>query len=97
MDFAIKAGIWKIVGNRTLVDAPLPEVPPRGIKDVIDKGVYRIYFNSGEMRSAMREEIEGLEPAMGWYPERVQQRLLDYYNGFPDRWKESLPSYYAVE
>jgi hypothetical protein len=97
MDYAIKAGIWKVVGNRSLVDAPLPEVPPTGIKDVIDKEIFRIYFNSGQMRSATREEIEGLEPAMSWHPERVQKRLLDHYNGFPDRWKESLPSYYSGE
>jgi hypothetical protein len=75
----------------------LPDVPPKGIKDIHDKGEFRIYFNNGQMRSATREEIEGLEPAMSWHPERVQRRLLDYYNGFPDRWKESLPSYYSEE
>lgn len=97
MEFAIKECVWKIVGYRSLADAPLPEVPPKGIKDINEKGKYRIYFNNGQMRSATREEIEGLEPAMVWHPERVKNRLLDHYNGFPDRWKESLPSYYSVE
>lgn len=97
MKFAIHDSIWKIVGNRCLADAPLPEVPPKGIKDPRDRGVFRIYFHSGQIRNATREEIENLEPAMLWHPERVKTRVLDYYNGFPDRWKESLTSYYPLE
>jgi hypothetical protein len=97
MDFAIKLEEWKIVGNRSLSEAPLPPVPPKGIKDINDNGTFRICFHGGQMRSATREEIEGLEPAMVWHPERIQKRLLDYYNGFPDRWKESLPSYYSAD
>ena len=97
MDFAIKLGEWRIVGNRSLVDAPLPKVPPKGIKNKYDGGKFQIYFHSGQIRHATREEIEDLEPAIIWHPERVQKRLLDYYNGFPDKWKESLPSYYSGE
>jgi hypothetical protein len=97
MEFAIKECVWKILGYRSLADAPLPEVPPKGIKDINEKGKYRIYFNSGQMRSATRKEIEDLEPAMSWHPERIQKRILDYYNGFPDRWKESLSEYYPLD
>lgn len=81
MDVAIKQGRWKIVGNRSLDEAPLPDPPPQFIQDAIHKKHFRITFRNGTIRNATREEIEGLERCAIWFPEHVEGRLLDHYEG----------------
>jgi hypothetical protein len=93
-DEAIKQGRWKLVGNRSLHDAPLPQVPPKAIRRPYGDSRFAIYFNDGRIRETAREEIEGLEPAMIWSPEKVEARLRDYYLGYPERWKDSLAGFY---
>lgn len=47
-------------------------------------------YEDGLERPARRDEVEGLEVAAVWDPAHVVDRVLDHYNGRPNKWAQSL-------
>lgn len=88
MDYAIRDGIWIIIGNKALQEELLTP-RARFIQDPVRKDKFRIYEN-GQMRPAMREECEGLEAGAVWEASHVEDRLRDHYERRPNKWAESL-------
>ena len=88
MNYAVKRGIWMVVGNVPL-DNVLINPPPRFIQDALKKDVYKIY-SKGKAYPATREECIGLEREAVWDPAHVEDRLKDHYAGRKNKWVESL-------
>lgn len=88
MDYAIKNGRWKIIGNYEL-EENLAKSSNFYMQDVIT-GSFSIYKEGGQIIPATRSEIEGLECAAVWDPEHIESRLRDHFAGVPNIWFESL-------
>ena len=89
MDYAVKKGRWRIVGNAPL-DNLLKNPPPRFMQDALRKDVFRIYEKGGKIRPATKEECIGLERTAAWDPDHIEDRLRDHYAGRINKWVESL-------
>jgi hypothetical protein len=60
--------------------------------DVLDPTSCQIIDAEGNIRDAIPEGCEGLEPAAVWEPERIADRLDDHFAGRPTRWlKDMMP------
>lgn len=88
MDYAIKSGRWKIIGQAPL-DASLATPHRFFMQDAIRHDEFSIY-ESGNIRRASRNECVGLERAAAWDPEHVEDRIRDHHSGRPNKWVESL-------
>jgi hypothetical protein len=89
MDYAVKKGIWKVIGNAPLTEDLLIE-PWFFKKDPIS-GVLTLYRDStGEEIPATRNDCEKLERAAVWDPEHVADRLRDHFTGRPNKWVMSM-------
>jgi hypothetical protein len=87
MQYAIKGGLWPIVGHAPLDDQL--KAPPCFIQDPLNLNNFEIY-KDGKIRKATKEECAGLECAAVWDPEHVEDRLKDHYAGRKNKWLESL-------
>jgi hypothetical protein len=88
MDYAIKNGRWRVLGNVEL--EPKLRKPIEFFMQDIHTGEFSIYKEGGLILPAKQEDIFGLERAAAWEPEHVEDRLRDYYSGVPNKWLESL-------
>lgn len=88
MDYAIKRGRWKIVGNIPLGSIKA-DPPPKFIQDPLNKENFNIY-EGGQIRLASRSECRNLERASVWDPKHVEDRIRDHFAGRPNKWVESL-------
>lgn len=82
---ALKKNGWAIVGNMHLPSHDR-ENPPLFVDKILPHGqkpAYEIYQN-GQTRDASKEECIGLEYFFVWSPERVEERIRDYYAGRPN-------------
>jgi hypothetical protein len=87
MDYAVTSGRWPVVGHVE----PSPEFlsePTFFKQDPISKRFF-IYIGGKDL-PATREDIEGLERAVVWDPEHVEDRLMDHYAGRANKWVESM-------
>lgn len=85
---AYNKGRWLKVGKLE-VPNKLLEAVPMFIQDALHPERFEIY-RGGVIRSATREECEGLERAAVWDPDHIEDRLRDHYAGIPNKWVESL-------
>lgn len=91
-DYAIRDGIWPVIGYSKLSSDKLST--PYMFKQDIATGALSIYHadfsDTNYERSATFEECEGLERAAVWEPNHVVDRLIDHYAGRKNKWVESL-------
>ncbi len=88
MHYAVKKGLWAVVGNEPL-DESLMNPPPFFMQDAFNKEVFSIY-ERGQIRPATKAECTGLERAAVWDPEHVVDRIRDHYAGRENAWVISL-------
>jgi hypothetical protein len=79
MNHAVKTGRWPVIGHEPLKGALLV-LPPKFIRDPIDKTIFSIYEN-GIIRAATWEQCLRLERASVWEPEHVEDRVRAHYAG----------------
>lgn len=87
MDSAFKQPNWRIIGFRALE----PELRERVWffkQDPISHTV--CLYSEGEERPASEEQCKNLERAAVWSAEHIEDRLIDYFNGVPNKWYESM-------
>ncbi len=88
--YAISKNRWKIIGVLD-IEPKLKILPMEFIQDHFDSNHFEIYNpNTGIMRLAVKAECIGLERAAVWEPEHVESRIIDYFEGRPNKWVESL-------
>lgn len=87
MKSAIGKNGWKIVGQLPLSDEM--RISPWFFKqDGISKKITR--YRHPEEVPATKEECEGLECAAVWSTVHVESRLVDHFEGRPNKWVESM-------
>jgi hypothetical protein len=69
---------WIYVGKWKFNDEEEAWGPPQYIRDVVNPEIYRIYYR-GKMRSATKQETEGLEKAVLLFPNHVRERIEAYF------------------
>lgn len=85
---------WKVVGKQDLTDDEL--VQHKYFKVDALSGKLEIYHSGAQYSNGYREwsasfaECQGLERAAVWDPEHIEIRLLDHFEGRPNRYVESL-------
>jgi hypothetical protein len=87
MNYAIKKGLWPIVGHVPSEDQL--KAPPRFIQDALNKDRFEIY-EDGKIRPSTRGECSSLECTAVWDPEHIEDRLRDHYAGRKNKWVESM-------
>ncbi len=89
-DRAITKNRWKTIGILEL-EGSLSKIPLKFTQDDFELNQFEIYDpNTGDMRPAKKAECIGLERAAVWEPEHVEERIIDYFEGRPNKWFESL-------
>ena len=88
MNSAIRSGRWPIVA-KTNVDQELQETHKFFKQDQITKKL-SIYEENGNEYPANYEACVGLECAMVWSAEHVEDRLRDFYMKRPCRWLSTI-------
>lgn len=87
---AITKNRWKTIGI-TELEEDIKRLPLKFIQDDSELSQFEIYDpNTGDMRPAKKLECIGLERAAVWEPEHVEDRIIDYFEGRPNKWFESL-------
>lgn len=87
---AITKNRWKIIGASE-IEPNLKNLPMEFIQDELDPNQFEIYDpNTGEMKPAKKADCVGLERAAVWEPQHVEERIIDYFEGRPNKWFESL-------
>lgn len=87
---AITKNRWKIIGVLD-IELNLKSLPMEFIQDEIDPSKFKIYNpNTGEIKPARKAECIGLERAAVWEPEHIEERIIDYFEGKPNKWFESM-------
>jgi len=85
----ITNGEWLKVGKID-IRKELEVLPTYFIQDPINKEEFRLYdANTGEIVSATKKEIIGLERASVWDKNHVEDRIRDFYNKTPCIWLEA--------
>lgn len=92
-NYIVTQGHWKKIGKLPIRPA-LEELPLKFIQDALDPSIFELYDpNTGEIRPATKEECIGLERAMVWEKDGIEQRLRDYFDGIPNE----TVSYYKIQ
>jgi Immunity protein 26 len=87
---AITKNRWKVIGLSELENG-MKQIPFAFVQDSMDITKFEIYDpNTGATRTATKAECLGLECAAVWEPEHVEDRIMDYFEGRPNKWVESL-------
>lgn len=82
-------GAWIVVGHADLGVAG-SEVRPAFFKQDAISGELTITHDGAAEIPATAEDCATLERAAVWRADHVQERLLDHFQGRPNRWVESL-------
>lgn len=89
-NYAISKGIWKVIGLLEL-EQNFKILPLQFIQDRHNLEIVRLYDpNTGEMKPAKIIDCIGLECAAVWEPTHINDRLIDYFEGKPNKWVEVL-------
>lgn len=80
---------WEFIVNLPL-EAQLEEKVKFFIQDPVNPENIRIYNLDGREVKASPSEVKGLENAAVWYPSHMEDRIIDFFNGKPNRWVKSL-------
>ncbi|SEN74205.1 Immunity protein 26 [bacterium A37T11] len=81
---------WKKIGYLDL-DRNLSVLPLEFIEDGLIPGNFEIYNpNNGEITPTTKDKCIGLERAAVWEPGHIEDRLIDYFEGRPNKWVEQL-------
>ena len=92
MTYAVKSGVWPVVGFQPLSSANAVE-PTFFKQDAISGRLYLHHSTFAETnweRPAQLSECQGLERAAVWDPGHVVDRLRDRHAGRPNSWAESM-------
>lgn len=81
-------GRWPKVA-KVAVPPELQQPEPKFIQDALNLGRFEVYVG-GTTSPATREQCEGLERAVVWEPEHVEERIHSHYKGIPSIWTQSL-------
>ncbi len=84
--YAIHSGRWRIIGNVPIESKDNNYQFYR--QDPINKKLY--IMSNGVHQPATLDDCINLECAASWDPEHIEDRLIDYYSGKPNKWVESL-------
>jgi len=88
--YAITKNRWKIIGVSE-IEPELKNLPMEFIQDILNPTQFEIYNpNTGEINPAKMADCIGLEKAAVWEPEHIEDRIIDYFEGRPNKWVESL-------
>lgn len=91
-DRTIETGEWPVVGHSPLTEAQL-KIPYKYKQDKIsgELAIYHTEFAATNYeRPATLEGCKGLECAAVWDPSHVVDRILDHYDGKPNKWLISI-------
>ncbi|HLL01575.1 MAG TPA: Imm26 family immunity protein [Myxococcaceae bacterium] len=80
---------WKLIGWREL-EAHLTQPLIRFMQDVGDFSRCTIFDTAGNERAAKPQECIGLERAVVWEQQAIEERLLDAFMGRPNADEERL-------
>ncbi len=84
----MRDGSWPVVGHVDPTTEALKPVPFFK-QDAISRKL-SITYDGGKEVPATPDDCRGLERAAVWEPEHVVDRLLDHFEGRPNKWVESL-------
>ena len=79
---------WPVVGH-VEPDAETLRPVPFFKQDAVSRKL-AITYNGADELPATADDCRGMERAAVWEPEHVAERLLDYFEGRPNRWVESI-------
>lgn len=86
----ITKGKWIKIGKIEIRE-DLKIAPLQFIQDSLNPSKFEFYNpNTGEITSATKEDVDGLECAAVWEAHHVEDRLRDHYEGKPNIWIEQL-------
>lgn len=90
-DIVITKAYWKIIGKKKPIEPHLIELmyKPTFTEDVIDDKII-IHYDDGSEKEATVDEIQGMEGAIIWTHDAMQQRLNDYYAGRKNMYVEAM-------
>lgn len=83
-----KGGIWPVVGHVTPTPEALEPVPFFK-QDAISREL-SITYDGGAEVPATADDCRDLERAAVWDTDHVADRLIDYFEGRPNKWVQSL-------
>ena len=86
MNKATSSGRWPVIGHVPLNDELLKPVT-FAKQDSISKEL-STYVDGRETRASL-DDCRGLENAAVWSVEHVEERLLDHFEGRPNKWVEA--------
>lgn len=87
MNYSITSGRWMVVGHSPL-SSSLREPCPFFKWDIISERLFITYTGDEEFPATF-EECRGLERAMVWEPEQVEERLLAHFSGEVNPWTDA--------
>ncbi|MFD2162265.1 immunity 26/phosphotriesterase HocA family protein [Paradesertivirga mongoliensis] len=89
-DDVVTSGRWEKIGKRPL-EEQFFGLPMKFIQDAQNPDKFSLYDpNSGDITAANKEDCLGLERAAVWEAEHVEERIVDHYEGRPNRWVEEM-------
>ncbi|MFP4287600.1 MAG: immunity 26/phosphotriesterase HocA family protein [Candidatus Izemoplasmataceae bacterium] len=89
-DDVVTKGRWLKIGKLPL-EENLQLLPMKFIQDAQNPERFELYdSNTGETKSASKEECKDLECAAVWEASHVEERIRDHYEGRPNIWVEKM-------
>ena len=88
-DYAITKGYWLKVGKKVSLDNALVHTLPRYNQDMLNPQNYTLVYDDKQV-SATKEECIGLEYWSVWQPEKIEERLNDYFAGRKNKYVERM-------
>lgn len=79
---------WDVIGHCEV--SPAIEQHPTFFKKDPFNGRYSLTLGGGTEVPAQLGDVQGLERAAVWSSNHVESRLLDHFEGRPNRWVEAL-------
>ncbi|MDP9078302.1 MAG: immunity 26/phosphotriesterase HocA family protein [Bacteroidota bacterium] len=88
--YAITKERWKKIGQLDL-ESKLRVLPLKFIEDQLSPGNFKLYDpNTGVASLTTKDKCVGLERAAVWEPTHIEDRIIDYYEGRPNKWVKQL-------
>ncbi|OKS89027.1 immunity 26/phosphotriesterase HocA family protein [Mucilaginibacter polytrichastri] len=87
---AITKDRWTKIGVAEL-ELSLQTMPLKFIEDQLAPGNYSLYNpNTGVITEVTKDKCVGLERSAVWEPEHIEERIIDHFEGRPNKWVEQL-------
>ncbi|MCR8561398.1 immunity 26/phosphotriesterase HocA family protein [Mucilaginibacter sp. BJC16-A38] len=88
--YAITKDRWRKIGQLDL-ESKLRVLPLKFIEDQLYPGTFSLYDpNTGVISPTTKDKCLGLERAAVWEPTHIEDRIIDYYEGKPNKWVNQL-------